>query len=111
MNHFHDWGYLAAAFAGLTVATVITRGSFFMLPARFALPAQVERALRYAPACALTAIIAQGVLTRDQEPYLAATNYQWWAVLVAAAVFIKTRNMIAMISVGMALFTVLRLWA
>lgn len=111
MNNFHDWGYLAAAVAGLTAATVITRGSFFMLPARFALPAQVERALRYAPACALTAIIAQGVLTRDQAPYLTADNYQWWAVLAAAAVFIKTRNMIAMISVGMALFTVLRLWA
>ena len=57
MNHFHDWGYLLAAFAGLTMATVVTRGSFFMLPARYALPAQIERALRYAPACALTAIV------------------------------------------------------
>lgn len=111
MNHFHDWGYLAAAFAGLTVATVVTRGSFFMLPARFALPAQVERALRYAPACALTAIIAQGVLTKNHEPYLTVNNFQWWALLAAAAVFIKTRNMIATITVGMAVFTVLRLWA
>ena len=111
MNHFHDWAYLAAAFAGLTVATVVTRGSFFMLPARFALPAQVERALRYAPACALTAIIAQGVLTRDHEPYLTLSNYQWWALLAGALVFIKTRNMIAMITVGMTVFTVLRIWA
>ncbi len=111
MNPFHDWGYLAAAFAGLTVATVVTRGSFFMLPARYALPAQVERALRYAPACALTAIVAQGVLTRDHEPYLTAGNYQWWALVAAAAVFVKTRNMIAMITVGMAVFTALRLWA
>jgi branched-subunit amino acid transport protein len=39
------------------------------------------------------------------------SNYQWWAVLAAAAVFLKTRSMIAMISVGMAVFTVLRLWA
>ncbi len=111
MNHFHDWGYLAAAFAGLTVATVVTRGSFFMLPARFALPAQIERALRYAPACALTAIIAQGVLTKNHEPYLTVNNFQWWALLAAAAVFIKARNMIASITVGMAVFTVLRLWA
>ncbi len=111
MNYFHDWGYLIAAFAGLTVATVVTRGSFFMLPARFALPAQVERALRYAPACALTAIVAQGVLTRNHEPYLTVNNYQWWALLAAAAVFAKTRNMLAMIAVGMALFTALRLWA
>ena len=111
VNHFHDWGYLAAAIAGLTVATIVTRGSFFMLPARFALPPQVERALRYAPACALTAIVAQGVLTRNQEPYLTFSNYQWWAVLAAGATFLKTRNMIAMISVGMTVFTVLRVWA
>ncbi len=111
MNHFHDWAYLAAAFAGLTVATVVTRGSFFMLPARFALPAQVERALRYAPACALTAIIAQGVLTRDHEPYLTVSNFQLWALVAAAVVFLKTRNMIAMITVGMTVFTVLRIWA
>jgi len=111
MNHFHDWGYLAAAFAGLTVTTVITRGSFFMLPARFALPAQVERALRYAPACALTAIVAQGVLTRNHEPFLSFENNQWWALLAGSIVFVKTRNMIAMITVGMVVFTVLRLWA
>ncbi|MCE9623599.1 MAG: AzlD domain-containing protein [Actinomycetia bacterium] len=111
MNHFHDWGYLAAAFAGLTIATVVTRGSFFMLPARYALPAQVERALRYAPACALTAIVAQGVLTKNHEPYLAIHNFQWWALVASAAVFVKTRNMVATIAVGMAVFTVLRLWA
>ena len=111
MNHFHDWAYLAAAFAGLTVATLVTRGSFFMLPARFALPAQVERALRYAPACALTAIVAQGVLTRNHEPNLSLNNYQLWALLAAVAVFLKTRSMIVMITVGMTVFTVLRVWA
>ena len=111
MNHFHDWGYLLAAFAGLTMATVVTRGSFFMLPARYALPAQVERALRYAPACALTAIVAQGVLTKNHEPYLTVHNYQLWALLAAAVVFIKSRNMVATIAVGMAVFTALRLWA
>ena len=111
MNHFHDWGYLAAAVAGLTLSTVVTRGSFFMLPARYALPAQVERALRYAPACALTAIVAQGVLTKNHEPYLTVHNFQSWALLASAAAFIKTRNMVTAISVGMAVFTVLRLWA
>lgn len=111
MNHFHNWGYLIAAFAGLTVATILTRASFFMLPARVALPAQVERALRYAPACALTAIVAQGVLTRQQEPFLSVDNNQLWAAMAAAVVFVKTRNMIAMISIGMVVFTVLRLWA
>ena len=43
--------YLLAATAGLTVVTVATRSSFFMLPARIDLPARVERALRYGQAC------------------------------------------------------------
>ncbi len=111
MNPLHDWGYLAAAFAGLTLATLVTRGSFFMLPARYALPAQVERALRYAPACALTAIVAQGVLTRNHQPFISFGNDQLWALFGAAIVFVKTRNMVVTIAVGMTVFTVLRLWA
>jgi len=101
--------YLIAAIAGLTLVTVATRSSFFMLPARIELPANLERALRYAPACALTAIITQGVLARDHQPYVSVHNYQMWAILAAALVFATTRNMIAMMVVGMAVFTVLRL--
>ena len=101
--------YLIAATVGLTLVTIATRSSFFMLPARIELPAGVERALRYAPACALTAIIAQGVLARDQQPYVNVHNYEMWAIIAAAVVFAKTRNMVAMMVVGMAVFTALRL--
>ena len=111
MNPLHDWPYLLAAIAGLTVVTVATRASFFMLPARIELPATVERALRYAPACALAAIIAPGVLARDHEVVIGWGNHQMWAVIAAAAVFARTRNMTAMMVVGMGLFTVLRLFA
>jgi len=103
--------YLLAATVGLTLVTVATRSSFFMLPARIELPARVERALRFAPACALTAIITQGVLARDHQPYISVHNNQMWALLAASLVFAKTRNMMATMAVGMALFTALRLWA
>lgn len=103
--------YLLVATFGLTLVTVATRSSFFMLPARFELPARIERALRYAPACALTAIIAQGVLARDHQPYVSVHNNQMWALLAASLVFAKTRNMMATMAVGMAVFTALRLWA
>lgn len=73
------------------------------------LPANVERALRYAPACALTAIVVQGVLARDHQAYVSVHNYQMWALVAAGLVFAKTRNMMAMMAVGMAVFTVLRL--
>ncbi|MDO8361362.1 MAG: AzlD domain-containing protein [Actinomycetota bacterium] len=111
MSPLHDWPYLVAAIAGLTVITVATRTSFFLLPARFTLPAGIERALRYAPACALAAIVAQGVFAPEQRPFISWYNNQMWALLAGSLVFAKTRNMVATITVGMAVFTVLRLWA
>ncbi len=111
MSPTRDWLYMMVAFAGLAMTTITTRGSFFMLPARVTLPARVERALRYAPACALTAIVVPGVLTKHGHLYLTVQNNQMWAVIAASAVFFKTRNMMLMMAVGMAVFTVLRLYA
>lgn len=111
MNGIDSWPRMLIAFVGLGVTTVVTRGSFFMLPASLKLPQRVEQALRYAPACALTAIIVPGVLTRDQHLYLSWHNNELWAVLVAAAVFAKTRNMMVMMAAGMVAFTLLRLYA
>jgi branched-subunit amino acid transport protein len=109
MSDANTW-YIVAACAGLTVATLVSRGSFFMLPSRWKLPPRVERALRYAPACALAAIIAPEVLTRQGEFFIALENDRLWAAVTATIVFIATRNMLAMMAAGMAVFTVLRLF-
>ncbi len=111
MNRFDDIAYALVAIAGLTLVTVGTRSSFFMLPQRFQLPPLLERALRFAPACALTAIVAPTVFTRDHHPFLSIHNNPMWAVLAAGAVFAWRRNMLLMMTVGMAVFTALRLWA
>lgn len=111
MSSFHDWDYMLLATAGLTVVTFVTRSSFFMLPSSVQLPKSWERALQYAPVCALTAIVAPAVFTRDHHPFISWQNHQMWAALAACAVFAKWRNMTAMICVGMAVFTALRLWA
>lgn len=110
MTGIGSWSHMLLAFAGLAATTVVTRGSFFMLPASLKLPPRVEQALRYAPACALTAIIAPDVLTRDRHLYLSWHNNELWAVLIAAAVFAKTRNMMVMMVAGMTAFTLLRLY-
>jgi branched-subunit amino acid transport protein len=110
MNGFDDLTYMLIAIAGLTVVTFATRSSFFMLPPSVQLPPMVERALRYAPVCALSAIVAPAVFSRDHQPYLSWHNNQMWAVLAASLVFAKTRNMLLMMCVGMAVFTALRLW-
>jgi branched-subunit amino acid transport protein len=109
MTGLADWPYMLGAIAGLTAVTVITRSSFFVLPARIQLPPWLERALRYAPACALAAIIAPGVLAHDQHVTISWGNQQLWALLAATAVFARTRNMLAMMVVGMGVFTMLRL--
>ncbi len=109
MNFLLDWPYMLAGIAGITLSTLVTRGSFFMLPASFELPERFERALRFAPACALTAIVAPGVFTNHHELALSWHNNQMWALVAAGLVFAKTRNMLAMMGVGMTVFTILRL--
>lgn len=94
---------------GLGLITLVTRASFFLLPARIELPAPIERALRYAPACALMAIIAREVLAPRGAHRVNVDNEQLWGVVAAGAVFIWTRSMLAMMTVGMVVFTVLRL--
>lgn len=110
MQALHDWPYMLGAIVGITATTIATRGSFFVLPESVNLPERVEHALRFAPACALMAILAPGVFTKDHHVFLSVHNNQMWALLVAALVFAKTRNMLLMMAVGMAVFTALRLW-
>lgn len=109
MGPMDDWLYMIAAIAGLTAATVLTRASFFLLPSGYELPTRIERALRYAPACALAAIVAPGVLTSGGEITATWDDPRLWGAVAATAVGIKSRSMIAMIVVGMGVFTVVRL--
>jgi branched-subunit amino acid transport protein len=109
VNRLTDGTYVIVACVGMAATTIATRGSFFVLPARIPLSARLERALRYAPACALMAIVAPGVLTKSGHAVLTLNNPRLWAVMIAAGVFVKTRNMLAMMGLGMVAFTVLRL--
>ena len=108
---FHRVGYMLVAIAGLTLITFATRASFFLAPERVRIPTAVERMLRYAPACALTAIVAPAVLTRNHHAFISVHNYQMWATLAAGVVFSFRRNMTLMVAVGMGVFTLLRLVA
>lgn len=111
MNHWHDYTYLISAIVGLTAVTVASRAGFLVLPDRFTLHPAMERALRYAPACALAAIIAQGVFTSGGHPDINVENDRIWGLFSGALVYAGTRNMLATMSTGMAVFTALRLWA
>lgn len=93
---------------GLTLVTIGTRSSFLVLGERFALPERVQHALRYAPACALTALITPELFLHDGVFDLVARTPHLVAGLAAGATMIALRSMIAAMAVGMALFTVMR---
>lgn len=105
------WTALAPwlAILGVVATTLVTRSSFILLGDRARLPPVVERALRYAPACALAAIIGPDVLMQHGTLALGPANFRLLAALAAAAVFAFTRSMVWTIVAGMAAFTVLRL--
>ena len=57
-----EGAWLWITFALIALATTGPRGSFILLGARARLPPVLQRALRYAPAAALAALVAPDVL-------------------------------------------------
>lgn len=92
----------------LTVATILTRSSFFLLGHAVKLPAKVQHALRYAPAAALAAIVAPDLVLANGALDLTWTNPKLIAGIGAAAFFLVTRHMLGTIIAGMALYSLLR---
>jgi branched-subunit amino acid transport protein len=94
----------------LTLATILTRGSFFMLGNAVKLPPKVQHALRYAPAAAMAAVVIPDLVSTGGSVSLSLTNNpKLLAGIGAALFFVATRRLLGTILVGMALFTVLRL--
>ena len=94
----------------LAVATAATRSSFWLIGHHINIPRRVQEMLRFAPACALAAIIAPDLLL-DQAGSIAlgAHNLKLVAGLAAIAYYLFRRNMLETIIFGMLFFTVLRL--
>ena len=96
---------------GLTGVTVATRSAFLVLGRRYTLPPRLLHALRYAPVCALMALIAPELALANGSLALAFDNPRLVAGLAAAAVMLVTRSMVVSMSVGMLGFTAMRLLA
>ena len=96
---------------GLTLVTVATRSAFLVLGERFALPERVQHGLRYAPACALVALIAPELVVSNGTLALSLANPKLMAGLAAGGVMLATRSMMAAMAVGMLVFAGLRYFA
>ena len=93
----------------LTIATVITRSSFFMLGHAVKIPHRLQHALRYAPAAALAGIVIPDLVLTSASITDNLLNPKLLAAIGACLVFLLTRHLLATIAGGMALFTLFRL--
>ncbi|MES2128455.1 MAG: AzlD domain-containing protein [Pseudomonadota bacterium] len=94
----------------LIVATAVTRSAFWLVGHHITIPPRVQEMLRYAPACALAAIVAPDLLV-DSAGTVALTlaNPKLLAGLGAIGFYMLRKNMLQTIVFGMAVFTVLRI--
>lgn len=100
----------------LAVATLFTRSSLFLLGDAVRLLPKVQKALRYAPAAALTAIVVPDLVLGGAAGAgsglaldLSWTNPKLVAGIGATLFFLATRRLLETILVGMAIFTAMRL--
>ncbi|HWW69237.1 MAG TPA: AzlD domain-containing protein [Duganella sp.] len=94
----------------LALATAATRSSFWLIGHHITIPKRVQEMLRYAPACALAAIIAPDlILNPEGHAVLDLTNLKLISGVVATLYYLLRRNMLETIIFGMAFFTTLRL--
>lgn len=101
--------YTGSAVLLLFVCSVICRAGFLVFGDYMPLPESFRRALRYAPAAALTAIIVPDLL-----PWSATDGPQFDLRLIAAVigvlVYLRTRSAVLLIVSGMAALWLMR-WA
>jgi len=106
MTEWEIWATIAV----LAAATAITRSSFWLVGHHITIPKRVQEMLRYAPACALAAIIAPDLLlTPGGALHTDGINMKLIAGIAATAYYLLRRNMLEMIIFGMLVFTGLRI--
>ena len=93
---------------GLTLITILMRSSFLMLGDHIPLPERVQHGLRYAPVCALVALITPELFLTQGGFDLSMTNPKLMGGVAAAVVSLTTRSMLAAMAIGMLAFTLIR---
>lgn len=93
----------------LGLATACTRSTFWLVGHRVTIPPRVQEMLRYAPACALAAVVGPDLVLGSQgELELGLANPKLLAGLAALGYYLWRRSMLQTIVFGMLVFTLLR---
>ena len=103
---------LALVILGLAASTFVTRTSFLLAGARLRLSHRVEVALRYAPVCTLAAIIVPDVLLHGAHARidLSLLNPRLLGVLATGLWLCWSRNIFGCLAVGMAAYSLARIY-
>ncbi|MBR7801165.1 AzlD domain-containing protein [Undibacterium fentianense] len=94
----------------LTIATVVDRSAFWVVGHHINLPRRVQEALRYAPSCALAAIVAPDFFINDNQLVTSLHNPKLIAGVVASAFYLWKKDMLLTIVFGMGIFSLVRLY-
>ncbi|MEP6607696.1 MAG: AzlD domain-containing protein [Burkholderiaceae bacterium] len=105
MSVLEIWGLII----GMTLITQLMRSTFLLFGDRVKLPERVQHGLRYAPVCALIALITPELFITHGTIDLSLANPKLVAGVVAAASTLLIRSMIATIVIGMLVFSVYRM--
>jgi branched-subunit amino acid transport protein len=97
-----------ALIAGMTLIAFFTRAAFILPGSRLRLPPTAERVLRYAPAAAIMAIIAPDIALAHGALSISIENPRLIGGLVAFALAVATRSILATIVGGMAVLLLIR---
>lgn len=106
MSDLEIWAVIGV----LCVATAAARSTLWLVGHHINIPRRVQEMLRFAPACALAAIIAPDILlTPAGQLQTSLLNPKLLAAIAAAVFYLLRKNMVQTIIFGMLVFTVLRL--
>jgi len=104
MNALEIW----IAIVGMTLVTLLTRTLVLIFGDRLPLPERLQHGLRFAPACALAALIAPELLADQGTVLVSMSNAKLVGGSIATAVMLATRSMLATMTIGMAAYMTVR---
>ena len=103
-----DWHTLAII-VGLAAVTVLARCFFFILDRPWGLPAWAHRALHYAPAAALAAVIVPEIVMTQGHLVTTLHDARLYGAGVGAAYYLWRRGVLGTMVAGMAVYLPLHL--
>jgi branched-subunit amino acid transport protein len=101
---------LAIVVLSLALATFVTRAGLLLAGERLRLSHRLATALRFAPACALAALVLPEIVYRAGAIDLSLDNPKWPAALIAAGFLLWRSSIVGCIVIGMAVYAAIRVW-